>query len=152
MSARNTVARLSLAGLLALVLAGGLAYEIVATRAVRQSIRTYTELITTANRADLSEADRLEALRQLCSSRYLQREELRLAPEGGVVGLPRSINKNFQAWRQGENVWLCPTNRIGPVYQFVEENGRWRFDGLVAILRPGGELVPVSTLPDLKPD
>ena len=66
---------------------------------------------------------------------------MRPAHEGGIVGLPRNIHKNFQAWRQGPNVWLCPTNRVGPVYQFVRESGSWRFDGPVGILRGRGEFV-----------
>ena len=64
------------------------------------------------------------------------------------MGIPRNINKNFQAWREGSNVWICPTNRIGPVYQFVFETGRWRFDGPVAILRARGEIVRTTELPD----
>ena len=73
---------------------------------------------------------------------------LSLGPEGGIGGLPRTINKNFQAWLEGPNVWLCPTNRIGPVYQFVNEDGQWRFDGLVAILRPRGQIIRTTEMPD----
>jgi hypothetical protein len=69
-----------------------------------------------------------------------------VADEGGIVGLPRSINKNFQAWRQGPNVWICPTNRVGPVYQFVLEGDDWRFDGPVGVLRPHGEFLPAGEL------
>ena len=67
----------------------------------------------------------------LCTARYLQAHPLAVAAEGGIIGVPRNINKNFKAWREGPNVWICPTNRIGPVYQFVFENGAWRFDGPV---------------------
>ena len=80
----------------------------------------------------------------LCTARYLQAHPLAVAAEGGIVGIPRNINKNFQAWREGPNVWICPTNRIGPVYQFVFEKSDWRFDGPVGILRPRGEIVPTS--------
>jgi hypothetical protein len=66
--------------------------------------------------------------------------------------MPRNINKNFKAWREGPHVWICPTNRVGPVYQFVFENGGWRFDGPIAILRPWGEIVRTSDLPDANPD
>ena len=62
------------------------------------------------------------------------------APDGGLVGLPRNIHKNFQVWRHGENVWLCPTNRIGPIYQFTFENKAWRFDGPVGVLMPGNRV------------
>lgn len=126
-----------------------LAYEIRSTGPVRQAVRVYSELISVGNRPDLPDEQRLGAARALCSSRFLVEKKLALGPEGGIAGLPRSMNKNFQAWRQGENVWLCPTNRIGPVYQFVKEDGRWRYDGLIAILRPRGELIPISDMADL---
>ncbi|HZW29055.1 MAG TPA: hypothetical protein VFF52_00005 [Isosphaeraceae bacterium] len=141
---------LIVAGAITLLLLGGLAFEIIATRPVRGALRTCTELFTIANRPGLSEAERLEAARALCSRRYLQTHELKVADEGGIVGIPRNINKNFQAWREGPNVWICPTNRIGPVYQFIFENGGWRFDGPVGILRPRGEMVRISDLPDLE--
>jgi hypothetical protein len=130
-----------------LILAG-VAFEVVTTQPVRGAMRTCAELFTIANRPDLSDAERLNAARSLCSSRYLQNHPLALAAEGGIVGVPRNINKNFKAWREGPNVWICPTNRIGPVYQFVYENGGWRFDGPVGILRPRGEIVRTSELPD----
>lgn len=129
------------------VLAGlVLAYEIRTTRPVREAVRVYSELISIGNRPGLSDAERLAAAQGLCSAGYLATNRLRLGPEGGIAGLPRSMNKNFQAWRQGKNVWLCPTNRIGPVYQFVHERGAWRYDGLIAILRPRGELIPVQDM------
>jgi hypothetical protein len=130
------------------LIGSGLAYEIVSTRPVREAVRTYSELVSLGNRPDLTEAQRLEAARSLCSSRYLSTRGLSLGPEGGIVGLPRTINKNFQAWREGPSVWICPTNRIGPVYQFVQEDGAWRFDGLVAILRGHGEIVRTADLPE----
>jgi hypothetical protein len=141
---------LIVAGVLALILLGGLTVEIIATQPVRGALRTCTELFTIANRPGLSAAERLNAARALCSRRYLQTHELKVADEGGLVGIPRNINKNFQAWREGPNVWICPTNRIGPVYQFVFEDGGWRFDGPVGILRPRGEMVPASELPEFE--
>jgi hypothetical protein len=139
-----------LAGAITLILLGGLAFEIVTTQPVRGALRTCTELFTIANRPGLSDAERLNAARTLCTRRYLQTHDLTLATEGGIVGIPRNINKNFQAWREGPNVWICPTNRIGPVYQFVFEDDRWRFDGPVGILRPRGEMVRTSDLPELE--
>jgi hypothetical protein len=133
-------------GLIVLVLAW-LTFEIVSTQPVRGAVRACTELLTIANRPGLSDADRLAAARQLCSHRYLETHNLAVA-DGGLVGMPRNVNKNFQAWREGPNVWICPTNRVGPVYQFVFENGGWRFDGPVAILRQWGEIVRTSELPD----
>jgi len=139
------------AGLL-ILLGIGLTYEIVATAPVRDAVRTYSELISAGNRPDMSDAERLKVARALCSSRFLSANTLALGPEGGIAGLPRSMNKNFQAWREGDNVWLCPTNRIGPVYQFVPENGEWKYDGLVAILRPQGEIVPAKDMMAVQPE
>jgi predicted amidohydrolase len=124
-----------------LLVAAGLAFEVVTTQPVRGAMRTCSAIFTIANRPDLTDTERLDAARSLCSTRYLQAHPLVLAAEGGLSGFPRNINKNFKAWREGSNVWICPTNRIGPVYQFVFENGDWRFDGPVAILRPWGEIV-----------
>ncbi len=129
----------------------GVTFEIVTTQPVRGAMRRLSELFTIANRPDLTEAERLTRARSLCTARYLQMHPLAVATEGGIVGFPRNINKNFKAWREGPNVWICPTNRIGPVYQFVFENNAWRFDGPVAILRPWGEIVRTSQLPDLVP-
>jgi hypothetical protein len=115
-------------------------------------MRTCSELFTIANRPGLSDNDRLDAARALCSARYLRSHTLALASEGGIVGIPRNINMHFQAWRQGPNVWICTRDRVGPVYQFVHDSGRWRFDGLVAILRPRGEIVRTRELPESSPE
>lgn len=136
-----------LAATILLLLVAGLTYEVASTRPVREAVHTYSGLVNLGNRTDLTEDQQLEAARELCSSHYLSTRGLALGPEGGIAGLPRTINKNFQAWREGENVWICPTNRIGPVYQFVEEKGAWRFDGLVAVLRGKGEIVKAADLP-----
>ncbi|MDG3004104.1 hypothetical protein [Paludisphaera mucosa] len=130
------------------VLAGGLAFEVVATRPVRQAVRAYSELIALANRPDLADPARIEAARPYYTTRYLASHPIRPAAEGGIVGLPRYIGKNFQAWRQGAGVWICPTNRTGFVYQLVEEDGRWRFDGLVGLLQSRNVLVPVDETPE----
>jgi hypothetical protein len=110
------------------------------TRPVRRAVASYTALLGAANRQDI------DAARRLCSARYLKAHALEPASEGGIVGLPRNIHKNFQAWRQGPNVWLCPTNRVGPVYQFVLEAGAWRFDGPVGLLRGRNEFIPNDAL------
>ena len=139
-----------IAGAIALIVIGGLTYEIIATQPVRGAVRTCAELFTVANRPDLDEAERLRAARSLCSTRYLRTHELTLAAEGGIVGIPRNLNKNFKAWREGPNVWICTSNRVGPVYQFVFEDGGWRFDGPVGLLRAWGEMIPMADLPDLE--
>ena len=137
-----------IAGAITLLVIGGLAFETLSTQPVRGAIRTCSKLFTVANRPGLREAERLEGARALCSARYLRTHTLAVAAEGGLVGIPRNLNKNFKAWREGPNVWICPTNRIGPVYQFVFEDGGWRFDGPVGILRAWGEMVPMADLPD----
>jgi hypothetical protein len=112
-----------------LVLIAVLGWEIVRTASVREAVRAYTELLGAANGQDLA------AVRRLCTARYLRVHPPALAPEGGVVGLPRNIHANFQAWKHDSHVWICPTNRVGPIYQFVREGGRWRFDGPIGWLR-----------------
>jgi hypothetical protein len=138
-------------GVVVLILLGGLAYEIVATQPVRGALRTFSELFTAANRPDLRADQRLATARALCSRRYLSTHKLDVAKDGqGLVGIPRNLNKNFKAWREGANVWICPTNRVGPVYQFVLEDGSWRFDGPVGILRPMGQIVPMDDVPEVE--
>jgi hypothetical protein len=117
----------------------GLLYvEVVRTRPVRNAIRCYAALMTAANGQDLAAAERL------CTRRYRRSHHLRLADEGGIVGLPRNIHKNFRAWRRGAEVWLCPTNRVGPVYRFIPEDGGWKFDGPIGLLTPDGQVVPMA--------
>jgi hypothetical protein len=140
-----------IAGAIVLILLGGLAYEIISTAPVRGAVRTYSELLTIANRPGLKPEGRLAAARALCTGRYLATHKLDVAESGeGLVGIPRNLNKNFKGWREGPNVWLCPTNRVGPIYQFVYEDETWRFDGPVGILRPWGEIVPMKDVPGLE--
>ncbi len=125
-------------------LLGGLAFEIVTTQPTRGALRTCAELFTVANRPDLTDSERLAAAAPLCSKRYLLEHPLATAPEGGLANIPRNLNKNFKAWRDGPNVLICiPTgsNRIGPIYRFIYEDSRWRFDGLFGTLRSWGEIV-----------
>jgi hypothetical protein len=136
------------AALVTSLLIAVLAWEIITTQPVRGAVRSLAALFTVANRPDLSESERLAAARGLCSAHYLAAHPLVLADEGGIVGIPRNINKNFKAWREGPNIWICPTNRIGPVYQFVYEAGSWRFDGPVGVLGPQGDFRSTSELPD----
>lgn len=115
-------------------------FTAIRTAPVRHAVAAYTSLIGAANRGDL------DAARRLCSTGYLKTHRLALASEGGIVGLPRNIHRRFQAWAQHQNIWLCPTNRTGPVYQFVFEQGEWRFDGPVGLLRGHGEFIPQRDL------
>jgi hypothetical protein len=107
----------------------------VRTRPVRRSVIAFTELLAAANLQDLPRA------RGLCSRRYLAGHPLRASEEGGIVGLPRNMHPNFQAWREGPHVWICPTNRVGPIYQFVLEGDAWKFDGPVGLLRGRGQII-----------
>jgi hypothetical protein len=129
-------------GVVLAALLAALVAELLATRPVRRSLATYTALIGAANRQDL------DAVRARCTRRYLEAHPPVPAHEGGVVGLPRNIHKNFRAWRHGPAVWICPTNRVGPLYQFVFEAGSWRFDGPIGILRDRGEVVLTDDLTD----
>ena len=122
----------------AVVLAAGLiGFEAYRTRAVRGAVRSFAALITAANDGNLAAAE------ALCSRAYRARYRLELAPEGGIVGLPRNFHKNFQAWRHDRDVWICPTSRAGPVYRFIFEDGAWRFDGPIGLLRPDGRVEPM---------
>jgi hypothetical protein len=108
----------------------------------RGGMAAFTALVASANAQDV------EAVRSLCSRRYLGSHAIERAAEGGVVGLPRNIHKNFQVWTEGDEVRLCPTNRVGPVYRLVREGDAWKFDGLVGRLVAGGRLELDATDPD----
>ena len=123
------------AGLLTLTVGGVVAGLALWTAPTRDSVATYVALLNAANQQDIDTAD------SLCTPRYLAEHPLKPAKEGGLIGLPRNINKNFQVWRSGSDVWLCPTNRIGPVYRFVRMDGLWKFDGPAGLLRPHGQFL-----------
>jgi hypothetical protein len=112
-------------------LVAGIALLSVRTAPIRESVNTLLELMNAAER------DELDRARSLCSRRFLEAEGLRRSPDGGMIGLPRSIRKNFRAWRSGGSVLVCPSGRTGVVYRFVREEGRWRFDGAAGLLGPG---------------
>ena len=95
-------------------------------------------LVAAANAGDLA------AIGPLCSTRYLAGHPLARAREGGVVGFPRQIHPNFRAWVEGDEVWLCAGNRVGRVERFVQEGGRWRYDGTVGVLGADGRVTRVG--------
>jgi hypothetical protein len=136
----------AIAAAIVLFLLAGLAFEVITTQPVRGAMRTCSELFTIANRPGLTSSERLDAARALCSARYLDSHPLAVSAEGGIIGIPRNINMHFRAWREGPNVWVCPRDRVGPVYQFVHEAGRWRFDGPVALIERSGRMVRTSDL------
>lgn len=109
-----------------------LAYK---TRDSRAGIAAYSRLTVAVNKQDI------EVVKNLCTERYVRTHSFRPAEEGGLVGFPRFIQKNFQAWREGDAVWVCPTNRVGPIYQFLKENGEWKYDGLIGLLRSGNTII-----------
>ncbi len=129
-----------------LLLIAGVAFEIVTTQPVRGAMRTCSELFSAGNRPGMTDEQRLDAAHALCSTRYLQTHALAVSPEGGLVGIPRNINMHFKAWREGQFVWVCTRDRVGPVYQFVYEDGRWKFDGPVALIDRFGRMVRATDL------
>lgn len=131
-SRRKVWGRAVLALGLAVLLLAGLVWEYQRTAPARRAVRSFSELVSAANRGDV------ETVRRLCSRNYQATHELKEAPEGGVVGFPRNIHKNFQTWDRGTEVWICPGNRLGPVYRMVDEAGGWVFDGLEGYLTPDG--------------
>ncbi len=104
-------------------------------RATHGAVASYVALISAGNSGDL------DGVRRQCSERYLTTHRIAAAREGGVIGLPRNIHTNYQAWRDGDGVCLCPTNRVGPVYRFVREDGGWKFDGPAGVLETGGRVI-----------
>ncbi len=137
-AARKRLASAVLAVVGAGLLAWGASRVVGSLVVTRRAVAAYTRLIGAANAGDL------DAVRAICSARFLESNRLEVAPGGGVVGLPRNIHRNFQAWRDGGVVLLCPTDRVGPVYRFVPEGGGWKFDGLAGLLRPGGRVEPAA--------
>jgi len=123
-----------LAAGLAILTAGPAARWARSQMMIRRSVATYVRLLDAANAQDE------RAARALCTDRYASRNPPVASAGGGLIGLPRNIHRNFQAWRDGDDVWLCPTDRVGPVYRFVAEEGAWKFDGPAGMLRPGGRV------------
>ena len=106
---------LIIAGAVVLILLGGLVFEIVSTRSVRGAVRTCSELFTIANRPGLQPEERIAAAQSLCTRRYLATHKLDVADDGqGLVGIPRNLNKNFKAWCEGANIWVCPLSPFRP--------------------------------------
>ena len=131
---------IGLAVILTVALLAALAIEFVRTAPTRGAVGAFATLIAAANAGDVALASRT------CSRDYLATHRLVPAREGGIVGLPRGIHKNFRTWERRDVVWICPTNRVGPIYRLVFEDERWKFSGLVGQLRSGNvvELVPVE--------
>ena len=100
----------------------------------QRALLAFVKLIGAGNAQDV------EAARSLCSAAYLARGAPVASPGGGMVGLPRNIHRNYQVWREGEDINVCPTDRVGPVYRMIREGGGWKFDGPVGLLRPGGRV------------
>jgi hypothetical protein len=113
-----------------------LALEARRTAPVRGSIRTLAALVGAANRGDLAAAG------ALCTPALLRRNPPTPAPEGGLQGLPRSIDRSFRAWREGDAVLVCPTGRSGFVFRFLPDKGIWKFDGPSGLLDRRGNFLP----------
>ena len=106
----------------------------------RRAVAVYARLIASANVGNLA------AVRSLCASRYLQEHPLKRSIQGGLVGFPRQIHPNYQVWREGGEVWLCPGNRVGVVVRFVAKAGVWKYAGVVGLLRSDGRIEPAGAL------
>lgn len=111
-----------------------------ASRWARSQMMTRRALATFVRLLDAANAQDVPAARSLCTARYASRNPPVTSPGGGLVGLPRNIHRNFQAWRDGGEVYLCPTDRVGPIYRFVLDGQSWKFDGPAGMLRPGGRV------------
>lgn len=135
MTTRQTIA---ISVLVALTVVCGLVGVVIQTAPVRGAVRIYTELVESARVGDI------EHVRVLCSRQYLASHKLQEAAEEGIEGIPRNIHKNFKAWREGDVVWLCPTNRMGPVYQFLWEEDLWKFDGPIGLMDAQGRVERMS--------
>jgi hypothetical protein len=132
-SSRNRL--IAIAAAVTIAAASLLILEIWWTAPERDSMIAFQRLLNAANTADLKTAQ------ELCTSRYLSKHPLRLAPRGGIVGIPRMISKNFRTWRRGsDRIWVCTGDRMGPVFQFAREGKKWRFDGAVGMLMKNGEI------------
>ncbi len=118
----------------AILAVGAVVGVAISTAPVRGAVRAYTQIVELARVGDL------EHVRALCTQRFLSAHRLEEASEGGVKGIPRNIHKNFKAWREDKAVWLCPTNRMGPVYQFTQEQGVWKFDGPIGLMDAQGRV------------
>jgi len=139
-SPRSQSIRRFLLGLAILAALLGLGvFEYLRTAPIRKGVGAFTQLIQAADQGNAVLAARF------CAPGYLARHPLVKNEEGGLRGLPRSIHKNYTAWRQGPNIWICPTNRFGPVFQMVPDGPLWLFDGLAGELLPGREFVPAET-------
>lgn len=116
-----------------------LAYVIARTSPVRGAIQTYMRLVAASNRGDT------EAVKALCTTRFLSRTTLN-ATEGRVLdGIPQVISQNFQGWEEDGGVLFSPSDRVGPVYRLVWEGDHWLFDGPVGILRADGRVDRLTT-------
>lgn len=111
-----------------------LAFVIVRTSPVRGAIQTYMRLVAASNRGDT------EAVKALCTPRFLSRTSLN--GSGGTVleGIPEAIGQNFLGWEEDDGVLFSTSDRVGPVYRMVREGDRWLFDGSVGTLRGDGRV------------
>ena len=106
----------------------------------QRAMLAFVKLVGAGNAQDL------DAARSLCTSGYQARNPLEVSRGGGIVGLPRNIHRNYQVWREREDIYICPTDRVGPIYRIVKESGTWKFDGPVGILRPGGRFEAAESI------
>jgi hypothetical protein len=104
---------------------GGAVFEYRRTAGERGALRTFAQLIAAANRRDLSTVE------SLCSSRLLLHDPPRFAPRGGLVGLPRALGRRYVVRHVGDFILISPGGRGGFEYRLVDQDGAWKFDGVV---------------------
>ena len=135
----SRIRSLIIGGVVVLLLIGGMAYEIVRTQPVRGALRTCSELFTAANRPDLRPEERIATARALCTRRYLSTHKLDVARDGqGLVGIPRNLNKNFKAWREGPTSGSARPTGSGPCTSSSSRTGPGGSMGWSACSSRGG--------------
>jgi hypothetical protein len=113
------------------VLAGMYAviWQVTRPTPVRESVAVFTKMVAAASRDDV------EAARAYCSSRLKGEDVAELAK------LPTRFERSFKAWREGDDVLICPTDLGGTLYRFVNEEGAWKYDGPIGTLTPDGKVI-----------
>jgi hypothetical protein len=130
-----------IATIAAILLSVPVSWAVRSLMMTRGGVTAFAVILDTANDGDV------EAVKPLCSEQYRNTHEFENAPEGGVAGFPRTMHSNFAAWVEGDDVLLCPTDRIGPVYRLIYQDGNWKFDGLVGLLGASGRVEPAVEQP-----
>jgi hypothetical protein len=104
-------------------------WQVTRPTPVRESVAVFTKLVAAASRGDA------ELAHSYCSSRLKTEDVAELAK------LPTRFERSFKAWREGDDVLICPTDLGGTLYQFVNEGDAWKYDGPVGTMTPDGKVM-----------